>query len=158
MRTSWVDQILRGLGKVMGSFLVEKLLSKMSRFSTSFLKSNCWFIMDPKTWTSSGSEIHFIPGRIEIAWAKNRIMETSRAMVLDTRGWRTLMATDAVGTEGGGFLRIAGARAPPRVFGLRRGPRYDGGMRSFLRVARYTYRSVRFRVRKDDVRVHPPAR
>ena len=46
------------------------------------------------------------------------------------------MATEAVGTEGRGSWRMTGPRGPPGVLRVRLGPRYEGGIRSCLRIAR----------------------
>jgi hypothetical protein len=48
--------------------------------------------------------------------AKNDMMERSREMVLETWGWRTLIATEAVGTDGGGSWRITGPMAAAEDF------------------------------------------
>lgn len=64
------------------------------------------------------------------------------------------MATDAVGTDGGGPWRIAGAMAAGDLLRGRRGPRYDGGMRSCLRVARYTWSDVKLDEEGERHAVH----
>jgi hypothetical protein len=102
MSKSLVDHILSGLGKLTGTFLEAKLDSNVERLSASCLRSSCWFIIQPKTSTSSGRDSHCIPGSIFKQWAKKDMMRRSRAINLDTFGWRTLMATEAVGTEGRG--------------------------------------------------------
>lgn len=63
-------------------------------------------------------------------------MDRSLDMVLATCGCRIFMATEAVGTDGGGSWRMAGAITPEGRLRCRRGPRYDGGIRFCLRVAR----------------------
>ena len=86
MSKSLVDHILSGLGKLTGTFLEVKLDSNVERLSASCLRSSCWFIIQPKTSTSSGRDSHCIPGSISKQWAKKDIMRRSRAINLDTFG------------------------------------------------------------------------
>ena len=74
--------------------------------------------------------------------AKKDMIARSRAIVLATRGWRTFIATKAVGTQGGGSCRMTGARDPAADLIRRLGPRYDGGRRSCLRMALYTLGTI----------------
>ena len=86
MSRSLTDHILSGLGKLTGTFLNAKLDSNVKRLSASFLRSSCWFIMQPKTSTSSGRDSHCIPGRMFMQWAKKDMMRRSRAINLETFG------------------------------------------------------------------------
>jgi len=66
-------------------------LASFSKFS--------WLNMRSANWsTSSGIEIHFIPGNRLIAEAQKRMMVMSRVIVRRTLGCSSLIATDEVGT------------------------------------------------------------
>lgn len=120
---SAVENVFKGRGNDTGTFLEAKLFSNVSRFSASILRSSCRRIISPKTLTSSGSDNHCIPGKRLMTRAKNDIIDRSCAISLATRGCKTLMATDAVGTEGGGSCRITGASDPVGDLVCRFGPR-----------------------------------
>lgn len=136
--TSWVLQVCRGRGKITGSLLAANVLSNVSKFRPSFLKSNWPCIICPKTSTSSGSDNHCTPGTHVSVCAKNDMIRRSRRIVLSTRGCRILIATAFVGTTGGG-CRIAGVNGTAGERDCRFGVRCEGGMRSCFRVALYTY-------------------
>lgn len=53
--------------------------------------------------------------------AKKDMIVRSRSIILVTRGWRTLMATAEVGTDGLDSGRMTGARAPGPFLGARFG-------------------------------------
>lgn len=137
-KTLFVLHIFRGLGKVTGKFLPWNLLSNTIKLSASIRRSSCSCIILPKTSTSSGRLSHSIPGKKVRAWAKKDMMVKSRPMTFSTRGCRTLTATAAVGTLGDGAFKMVGVMTPPRRIDCRLGVRWDGGIRSFLSVARYT--------------------
>ena len=81
-----MDQVLRALGKLMGSFLWAKFFSKRSRFSASLRRSSCSYIIRPKTSTSSLSDNHSIPGRRVMSPAKKLMIARSRLIVFSTWG------------------------------------------------------------------------
>ena len=77
-------------------------------------------------------------------------MVRSDAMLFATHGWRNLIATVAVGTDGEGSGMIDGAMAFGPDFGVRLGSKYDGGSKFCFNVARYTCTYI---IVEHDVRV-----
>jgi hypothetical protein len=72
--------------------------------------------------------------------AKKDMIHKSREIICETCGWRTLIATDAVGTLGGGSCNnvLAAKLAVVDLAECHLGvPRYDGGNKSCLSVAWY---------------------